>query len=178
MDFKEGKVMSQLQFKELTQDDLTHVKEIYDYYVLNSTATFHTEPVSVEELAEYIFIGHSRYKSYLIMWNDKVIGYCYFSYYKKRQAYDRTAEVTLYIRKEFHGNQFGTQTLVFLEDIASKSGLKNLLGVISGDNLASIKLFEKCGYTKCAHFKRVGEKFGKILDVVVYQKELQQTSEN
>lgn len=165
--------MSQLHFKELIQADLNHVKEIYDYYVLNSTATFHTEPVSIDELAEHIYINHPRYKSYLIMWENQIIGYCYFSYYKKRQAYDRTAEVTLYIRKEFHGKQLGTQTLNFLEEVASKCGLKNLLGVISGDNVASIRLFEKCGYFKCAHFIRVGEKFGKILDVVVYQKELQ-----
>jgi len=45
-----------------------------------------------------------------------------------------------------------------------------LLAIISGDNESSVQLFEKSGYEKCAHFKQVGEKFNKILDVVSYQK--------
>jgi len=32
--------------------------------------------------------------------------------------------------------------------------------------------FKKSGYTRCAHMKNIGEKFGKILDVVIYQKEI------
>jgi hypothetical protein len=31
---------------------------------------------------------------------------------------------------------------------------------------------EKFGYSKSAHLKNIGQKFGKILDVVVYQKEI------
>jgi phosphinothricin acetyltransferase len=36
----------------------------------------------------------------------------------------------------------------------------------------SIKLFQKLGYEKCAHFKRVGEKWGRVIDVVFFQKSL------
>jgi len=36
--------------------------------------------------------------------------------------------------------------------------------------LNRIKLFEKCGFEKCGHYKEVGEKFDKILDVVSYEK--------
>jgi hypothetical protein len=32
--------------------------------------------------------------------------------------------------------------------------------------------FKKSGYFRCAHMKNIGEKFGKVLDVVVYQKEI------
>lgn len=63
-----------------------------------------------------------------------------------------------------------------LEKMAKKTDIKVLIGVISGDNQQSIKLFEKCGFEKCAHFKKVGEKFGKILDVVAYQKILDENN--
>lgn len=56
--------------------------------------------------------------------------------------------------------------------MAKKSGLKNLIGIISGDNGGSIALFEKSGFEKCEHFKNIGEKFNKILDVVAFQKEI------
>jgi L-amino acid N-acyltransferase YncA len=45
-----------------------------------------------------------------------------------------------------------------------------LIGIISGDNINSIILFENCGFEKCGHYKQVGEKFNEILDVVSYQK--------
>ncbi|MBP2132194.1 L-amino acid N-acyltransferase YncA [Methanomicrobium sp. W14] len=33
-------------------------------------------------------------------------------------------------------------------------------------------MLEKAGYKKCAHLKNVGEKFGKVLDVIIYEKEI------
>ncbi|MCK9207197.1 MAG: GNAT family N-acetyltransferase [Salinivirgaceae bacterium] len=66
----------------------------------------------------------------------------------------------------------GKVALLHLEQKAVETGIRNLIAIISGDNSGSIHLFEKMGYSKCAHFKNVGEKFGKVLDVVAYQKEL------
>jgi phosphinothricin acetyltransferase len=45
-----------------------------------------------------------------------------------------------------------------------------LVGVITAENKQSVSLFEKCGFEKCAHYRKVGEKFNRLLDVVAYQK--------
>lgn len=164
--------MDNIEFTDLQEADLIAVKKIYDYYILNSTATFHTNPISIEELKEFIFVNHPVYKSYIIRNNNQIIGYCYLSYFKKRQAYNRTAEITIYLSHSFHGRGIGYMGLNYMEKVAKERGIKNLLGIISGDNMNSIKLFEKCGYFKCSHFKNIGEKFGKVLDVVAYQKEI------
>jgi len=159
-------------FKEIEEKDLSEVKTIYDWYIENSTATFHTESISMDQLKEFIYIGHSLYKSYLIYHNRELAGYCFLTNYKKRQAYDRSAEITIYLKPEFHKKGIGKVALKHLELKAKANGLKNLIGIISGDNEGSISLFNKSGYTKCAHFKNVGEKFNKILDVVAFQKEI------
>lgn len=164
--------MKNVTLVPLTQADYVIVKEIYDWYVLNSTATFHTEPISVDELAGFMYLNDPVFKSFLIQDEGKVVGYCYVTRYKNRQAYDKTAEVTLYLRHDLTGKGIGVAALSQIEDIARQSGLRTLLAIITGENKNSIRLFEKCGYDKCAHFKRVGEKFGRILDVVGYQKEL------
>lgn len=161
-----------IKFKEIEEKDFVDIKNIYDWYVLNSTATFHTEPIQIEQLKDFIYVNHSLYNSYLVICDNKVAGYCFLTNYKKRQAYDRTAEITIYLDKDFCGKGIGKIALRFLEERAVENGLKNLIGIISGENKASISLFEKMGYEKCAHFKNVGEKFNRILDVVAYQKEI------
>ena len=158
------------QLIELQEKDLEIVKEIYDHYILHSTATFYTDVLSIEELKKTINPGHPKYKSFLIQYNNNICGYCYISQYKNRQAYDRTAEFTLYLKPEFTGKGIGKYAMEELEKIARKLNFKVLIGIISANNKQSIALCEKCGYEKCAHFKQVGEKFGKILDVVAYQK--------
>lgn len=158
---------------EIKESDLPIVQDIYNHYVLNSTATFHTREISIDELKDGIYVNHNKYKSYLIRYERVVCGYCYLAPYKKRQAYDRTAEVTLYLKPEFTGKGIGKYVLGQIEKTAVELQIKVLLGIISGDNTASIILFERCGYEKCAHFKQVGEKFGKVLDVVGYQKILE-----
>lgn len=161
-----------ITFHPLEEKDLPMVKEIYDWYVKNSTATFHTEPISIPQLKEFIYVDHPLYKSYMIQADGEVAGYCFLTNYKKRQAYDRTAEVTIYLKNGLFRKGIGKAALHHLEEMAAENGLKNIIGVISGDNEASIALFEKAGFTKCAHYKNVGEKFNKILDVVSFQKEL------
>jgi L-amino acid N-acyltransferase YncA len=159
-----------LKLIDLQEQDFSLIKEIYDYYILKSTATFHTEPISVKELKSQILVGHPKYKSFLIEFDGDTCGYCYISQYKKRQAYDRTAEITIYLKPAYSEKGIGKATLNMLESIAKKNGIRVLLGVISEENKVSIRLFEKCGYEKCAHYRKVGEKFGRLLDVVAYQK--------
>lgn len=162
-----------IEFFDLTESDLELVKVIYDYYIENSTATYYTEKITVDELKEFIPVQHKKYKSFLIKVDSQPCGFCYISQYKKRQAYDRTAEVSLYLKTEYTGRGIGKIVLAYLEEVAKANGISVLIGIISGDNETSIKLFEKNGYEKCAHYKQVGEKFNKILDVVSYQKILQ-----
>jgi phosphinothricin acetyltransferase len=162
-----------IEFADLNEDDLELVREIYNFYIENSTATYYTEKISVGELKEFIPVQHKKYKSFLIKVDNEPCGFCYISQYKKRQAYDRTAELSLYLKPEHTGRGIGKVVLEHLEKVARDNGISVLIGIISGDNENSIKLFEKNGYEKCAHYKQVGEKFNKILDVVSYQKILQ-----
>lgn len=161
-----------IRFEELKEEYLPEILSIYNWYVKNSTATFHTEPIQIQNLKGVIYFNHPWYKSFLIYYDSEIAGYCYLTNHKPRQAYDRTAEITIYLKPEFQNKGIGKRALTMLEQVAKDVGLKNLIGGISGDNVGSIALFEKAGFVKCAHYKNVGEKFNKILDVVAYQKEI------
>lgn len=159
-----------VRFEKLKEQDLMQVKAIYDHYIAHSRSTFHTCPISIEELKEAIFIDHPIYKSFLIKRNNEPCGFCYITQYKKRQAYNRTAEFSVYLKPGFKGEGIGSKALKHLEEVAFERGIKVLIGAITATNSASIALCEAMNYEKCAHFKQVGEKFGQILDVVAYQK--------
>lgn len=161
-----------IALKPLQPTDMEFACSVYNYYVLNTTATFHTEPVSVDAFTAVLPMNHNLYQSYLISYRGNPCGYAYLGNWKPRQAYNRSAEVTIYIDKDFHGKGIGKQCLMFIEDEAQKRGIKNLLGVITFENKASIHLFEKAGFQKVGHLKNIGEKFGRLLDVVTYQKEI------
>jgi len=159
-------------FAPLRENDLNAIREIYNHYILNTTATFHSEPISIPELKDFLYIANPKFLSFVMKEDDGIIGYCFLTRYKNRQAYDRTAELSIYLRPEYTGKRIGTGSLKYLEDAAKKAGIRVLIGTLCGENRASIRLMEKNGYTQCAHMKNIGEKFGKILDVVMYQKEI------
>jgi L-amino acid N-acyltransferase YncA len=162
--------MPDVKFVDITEDDFVFIKDIYDFYIQNTTSTYYTEKISIAELKEFIPYGNEKYKSFLIIYKNESCGFCYLSQYKKREAYSRTAEVSLYLKPEFTGLGIGKIALDYLEKVAKQNGISVLIGIISGDNINSIKLFENYGFEKCGHYKQVGEKFNKILDVVSYQK--------
>lgn len=163
--------MEKYRFLEVGEQDLDFITSIYNYYIENTTVTYYIGSIDRDEVRKLVISGEERYKSFIIL-NGKgeKVGFAMVCRYKVRQAYDRTAEVVVYLNKEFAGRGAGSAALDFLEKEAAAQGIKVLISVISGDNEPSIKLFEKMGYEKCAHYKEVGEKFGKVLDVVAYQK--------
>lgn len=162
--------MNGIHMEELTEEHLKDVLDIYNYYVLNSTATWHYHTLTEEEMRQIVFSEDDRYKSFVIRENGSLCGYVLIHQYKTREAYGDTAEMTIYLKDESRGKGIGPAAIRYIEAFAKEKGIHVLISSISGDNTASIRLFEKCGYEKCAHFREVGKKFGKLLDNVVYQK--------
>lgn len=144
--------------------------ELYNDYIANSTATFSVEPLKQEEMDKLLFSGLERFPSYAILSDGEFAGYVMLNRYKPREAYDQTAEVTVYLNNAYHGKGIGRTAMTFIEDVAKEYNFRALLGVICAENEASIAMFNKLDYFQCAHFKEVGKKFGRVLDVVIYEK--------
>jgi phosphinothricin acetyltransferase len=161
-----------IRFVTIDEDSLSAAREIYDYYSLHSTATFRDKPIIPEEFRKSMDVGSQVYPSFLIRENGIVLGYCCIRRYNRLRAYDRTAEVAIYLNAEHTGKGIGKVALGYLEEHARGAGLQVLIGIITGENYPSIRLFESMGYTRSAHLKNVGELSGRLLDVVIYQKDL------
>lgn len=143
---------------------------LYNDYIHKSTATFSVKPLTQIEMNKLLYSGLERFPSYAVLYDGDFAGYAMLNRYKPREAYDGTAEVTIYLDDGFHGKGIGTAAMEHMEAVAKGHDFRALLGVICEENKPSIALFEKMDYFKCAHFREVGKKFGRILDVVIYEK--------
>ncbi len=164
--------MDTLTFQKAQENDLNIILDIYNFYILTSTATFDLSPISRQEFCQRIFIGHEKYETYLIRSEGEIAGFCFLTQYKKKKGYDRTAEAGVYLRPEFTGKGIGREATALLEKVAVGKQIRVLVTCICAENTASIRLMERMGYEKCSYFRQVGEKFGRLLDVVDFQKVL------
>jgi L-amino acid N-acyltransferase YncA len=162
--------MAELIFRDLEDIHLQEVLDIYNYYVINTTVSFHTIPINLNEIKENVIFEKSIYKSFIICLDNIITGYVLISQHKKKQAYDVSGEVTIYLKPEYVGQGIGGKALKFIEEFAANQGFHVLIATICSENEKSIFLFEKYGYYQCAHYKEVGFKFGRRLDIVTYQK--------
>ncbi len=162
--------MEQYIFEIINEQHIDEVRAIYLYYINHSTATFHKKQISRDEMRDLVVFSNPKYEGYIIKNNGEICGYVLLTQYKVREAFDQTAEVTIYLKNGCEGRGIGSLALDFIEKKAKLKGLHTLIGLICGENTGSIKLFEKHNYEKCAHYKEVGYKFDRWLDLVCYQK--------
>jgi L-amino acid N-acyltransferase YncA len=162
--------MGKYYFREMKEEYLDKVLQIYTHYVLNTTATFHSAPLTREDMRKIVFFNSEKYKTFVICEEAEVCGYVLITQHKKREAYDGTAEVTIYLKPTFTGKGLGSMAIKYIEEYAQKQRLHVLVATICGQNEESIRLFQKNGYSQCAHYKEVGQKFDQRLDIVAYQK--------
>ena len=162
--------MDNITFEDLKEEDLDEIVEIYNYYILNTTVIFFKKPFSKEEMKRLLYFDNAKYKTFVIKSLNKLCGYVVLGQYKKREAYDETAEISIYLKDDYMGKGIGDFAIKFIENYAKEQKMHTLIASICAENAKSIKLFEKNGFVKCAHYREIGKKFGKLLDVVDYQK--------
>ena len=159
--------------REATVDDAARIAEIYKHFVLHTTISFETEPLSTEAMAARIADIQREYPYFVqIADDDRIAGFCYVHRWKERAAYARTVENSIYIDPEYQGRGYGRGMMEHLIEACRQRGIKVIIACITGGNERSCELHRRLGFTQVSLFKNVGQKFGQILDVVDYEMEI------
>ena len=154
------------------QEHLSELTEIYNYYVKNTTVTFNLHELTEEEFKNDFFHSDSLSGTYTITDGGSIIGFGCISRFNRKEAYDRSAYVSIYLKPGNTGKGLGAGILNFLEDAAYNKGIRSLIALICKENTMSSSLFSKNGYRLAGELKEAGKKFGRLLDVVYYPKNL------
>ena len=152
-------------------EDASDIAKIYNYYVENTVITFETDVVSQDGMALRIEECRRDNLPWLVAEEDgKLIGYCYASKWKGRCAYRHSVEITVYLDSSTQSKGWGSRLYVKLLAELRRLEMHAVIGGIALPNEASIALHEKFGMEKAAHYREVGYKFGKWIDVGYWQK--------
>ena len=158
--------MGELVIRDATIGDLPAIFDIYNEQVLHGTATFDTVPKDPVRDARW-FNGRNLALHPVIVGEvgGVVVGWASLSAWSDRCAYARAAEESVYIHKDHRGRGHGRALLRAIIERGRDAGLGVLLARIAGDNPGSVRLHEELGFARIGTMRRVGEKFGRILDV-------------
>ncbi|WP_135211033.1 GNAT family N-acetyltransferase [Vitreimonas flagellata] len=159
------------------QQDLQYVQLIYAHHCLTGTGTFEIEPPSLVEMTERWSKIVDRGWPFLVASPpsdfSRVLGFCYAAQFRDRAAYSKTFEVSIYAAPTTMRQGVGSQMLAQLLTQLRDDGVREALAVIGDShNAASIGLHQKLGFRRVGAMTNVGEKFGRLLDVVIMQRSL------
>lgn len=155
-----------------TEADLPAINEIYNHYVLHSTATYQTVPSTAEERLEWFLVHGEKHPVIVVEEEGRVVGWGSLSRFHPRAAYENSVEDSVYLHHEWLGRGLGSLVLGELLRLARELGHHTVLGGADSEQTASIALHTKFGFVKVSHLKEVGYKQGRWLDVIWMQKML------
>ena len=162
-----------MQIRQATEADLPGIFAIYDHEVLHGTATFDTEPKSeAERLAWLRDDAKGKYPILVAEAGGAIAGWARLYAWSNRCAYARAAENAVYVHREHRGQGVGRALLAELIRLAPQRGVHVLLARIVEGNPGSLALHEALGFRSIGVMQRVGEKFGRVLDVRLMDRQL------
>ncbi len=158
-------------------DDLPAILAISNWAAINTAANFALEPEPIEPWQEEWSKTHEMYP-YLVAVDDAntIIGFAKAAPWKGRCAYTHSAEVTVYVHPDHHGQGIGKALYDQLVPTLKAQGYHTLLAGITQPNEASVRLHESFGFKRAALFERVGWKFDQWHDVGYWELLLQEES--
>ena len=172
--------MKSFEIRHASALDLPGMLDIHNDVVATTTAIYSLTPSTLEERRAWM---ESRtgagFPVIVAAAGSEVLGFASFGEFRGAWAdYRFTVEHSVHVRGDRRGQGIGTALLRELFPLARRMGKHVMVGGVDASNEGSLRMHEKLGFRRVAHFQEVGRKFGRWLDLVFLQLFLDEAGAN
>ena len=173
-----------MRIRDAVLSDFEEIAEIYNQIVLTSTAIYNDHPSTVDERVGW-WKGRCAQGYPVLVATDEegadegrneevrpvrpVAGYASFGEFRAWPGYRFTVEGTVHIHASGRGQGVGTALLEELVRRAREMGRHTMIAGVDAENAASLRFLERFGFERVGHFREVGYKFDRFLDLIFLQ---------
>lgn len=159
-----------ITIRKALPEDVQGMLEIYNDIILNTTAVYQYDVHTLEMRREWLAAKQEQGFPVFVAEEDKmIVGFSTFGPFRNWQAYQYTVENSVYVKADCRGRGIGKLLLKPLINAAKEMGMHTIVAGIDATNEVSIALHKQFGFVDVAHFKEVGYKFGRWLDLKFMQ---------
>lgn len=155
------------------ESDLEAINDIYNYYVPLSTCTYQEKLETMDARRLWFGFHGEKHPVTVALENDQVVGWGSLTPFRERSAYRFTVENSVYVHHRHHRRGIGSLLLGDLIDRCRYLGHRVVVAGIDGEQSASVAIHAKFHFQKVGHLHRVGFKFGRWLDVIYMELDLE-----
>jgi len=157
-----------MMIRDAIETDLPAIVTIYNAAIPSCMATADLEPVSIDSRFFWFYEHTPSYRPIWVMEVDgTMVGWLSFQSFYGRPAYQRTAEISIYVAPAYQRRGVGRQLLSQAIHQSPSLGLKTLVSFIFAHNKPSLRLFEKFSFQRWGYLPAVAELDSVERDLVI-----------
>lgn len=165
--------MTGYKIRSATEKDLKGILTIVNHEINTGTANFAYSEVSLEEFSlEFHQKIEHDYPFFVAVKDNIVAGFSTYGSFRKKEGYNSTAELSIYIHPEHQRKGIGKTLMKVLIQHAKEHHISSLIAGIADENKSSIKFHKEFLFVEVGYLPRVAKKFGRELNLVFMQLEL------
>ena len=162
-----------LLIRDAMPADAGAIAAIYNDAVRHTTAILMEGEVDAANRAQWMEARQGiGYPVLVAEAGGRVLGYAAFGDWRPFDGFRGTVENSVYVAPEARGQGVAQALLAALIPRARACGKHVIVAAITAENTASLRLHEKLGFVETARMPQVGQKFGRWLDLVFLQLQL------
>lgn len=158
------------QIRSFKVEDSSAILEIINDSILNTSFNYDYYPKSLEDIRA-MFLEKIREGIPVLVCEseNQVCGYATFGKFRAKPGYSKTVEHSIYFKQGTQGKGMGTALLKQLIELTKKQGFHVMIAGMDSENHGSYRFHERLGFREVGRFPEVAFKFGKWLNLVFMQ---------
>jgi len=155
-----------ITIRSARENDLPGILGIYNDVILHTTAVYAYHPHTLEmRRAWYESKVKDGYPLFVADDGVRVVGLSTYGPFRAWPAYKYTVENSVYVAADQRGKGIARMLMQPLIEAARRQDVHAVIASIDSTNEASLRLHRSLGFEEVAHFREVGYKFGRWLDL-------------